>query len=87
MKRNPAMNKSSHRRFNAPMKMNPENSKNQHHTESPCRKVCRLDEDGMCVGCFRMLDEIANWQIMNSQERGDVVRKAHLRMQLRDLKL
>lgn len=67
--------------------MNPGNNKNQHQPESPCRKVCRLDEDGMCVGCFRMLDEIANWQIMNSQERADVLKKAHLRMQLRDLKL
>lgn len=55
--------------------------------KSPCRKVCRLDEDGMCVGCFRMLDEIANWSIMTNSERMDILRKAHLRMQLRDLKL
>ncbi|PKP02858.1 MAG: DUF1289 domain-containing protein [Bacteroidetes bacterium HGW-Bacteroidetes-9] len=40
----------------------------------------------MCVGCFRMLDEIANWEIMNELERSDVLRKAHLRMQLGDLK-
>lgn len=81
------MNELFHHRPKEPMNMNADNSEKQHHIESPCRKVCRLDEDGMCVGCFRMLDEIANWQIMNGQERAEVLRKAHLRMQLRDLKL
>jgi len=64
-----------------------ENKESNEEEKSPCKKVCRLDEDGMCVGCFRMLDEIANWSIMNVPERDDVKRKAHLRMQLRDLKL
>lgn len=64
-----------------------ENDKQTNEPKSPCKKVCRLDEDGMCVGCFRMLDEIANWGIMNNPERSDVLRKAHLRMQLRDMKL
>ncbi|MDY0343497.1 MAG: DUF1289 domain-containing protein [Lentimicrobium sp.] len=49
--------------------------------------ICRLDEDGMCVGCFRNLDEIANWAIMTREEKLDVLRKSHLRMQLRDIKL
>jgi len=64
-----------------------ENKESGTEAKSPCRKVCRLDEDGMCVGCFRMLDEIANWAIMSNPERMEVLRKAHLRMQLRDLKL
>jgi len=64
-----------------------ENIESNIEAKSPCRKVCRLDEDGMCVGCFRMLDEIANWAIMNNPERMEVLRKAHLRMQLRELKL
>lgn len=30
--------------------------------ESPCIKVCRLDREfGLCLGCFRTLDEIAVW--------------------------
>ncbi|HAH58878.1 MAG TPA: DUF1289 domain-containing protein [Bacteroidales bacterium] len=49
--------------------------------------VCRLDENGMCVGCFRNLDEIANWAIMTKEEKFDVLRKSHLRMQLREIKL
>jgi len=59
----------------------------EQEAKSPCRKVCRLDIDGMCVGCFRMLDEIANWEIMTNNERLEVLRKAHLRMQLRKIKL
>lgn len=27
---------------------------------SPCINVCRM-EDGLCVGCFRNLDEITRW--------------------------
>lgn len=65
--------------------MEPEKSSKS--PSSPCKRVCRLDEDGMCVGCFRNLDEIANWSIMDKEEKLDVLRKAHLRLQLRDLKL
>ncbi len=53
--------------------------------KSPCRLVCRLNEKGMCIGCFRMLDEIANWETMSNEEKFDVLRKAHLRMQLRNI--
>lgn len=31
-------------------------------TQSPCINVCRMDPaSGLCVGCFRTLDEIAGW--------------------------
>ena len=29
---------------------------------SPCVNICRMDADNaLCVGCFRTLDEIAQW--------------------------
>jgi predicted Fe-S protein YdhL (DUF1289 family) len=29
---------------------------------SPCVNICRMDADNaICVGCFRTLDEIAQW--------------------------
>jgi len=28
---------------------------------SPCVDICRLDAEGLCVGCRRTLDEIAEW--------------------------
>lgn len=33
---------------------------------SPCISVCVLDAArGHCLGCFRTLDEIANWSVMD----------------------
>ena len=28
---------------------------------SPCIGICRLDEQAICVGCGRSIDEIAEW--------------------------
>ncbi|WP_291993734.1 DUF1289 domain-containing protein [Candidatus Accumulibacter sp. ACC003] len=29
---------------------------------SPCINVCRIDDDsGLCLGCFRTIEEIAVW--------------------------
>lgn len=36
---------------------------------SPCVKVCRIDDDGFCVGCKRTLDEIRDWCIMSEYEQ------------------
>ena len=33
---------------------------------SPCINVCRMDEaSGLCVGCLRTLDEIAQWAVLD----------------------
>lgn len=39
---------------------------------SPCVSVCRMDmESGLCLGCFRTLDEIAAWgQLDDAGRRG-----------------
>jgi uncharacterized protein len=32
------------------------------HVSSPCISVCTIDPaSGLCVGCYRTLDEIAGW--------------------------
>jgi uncharacterized protein len=36
---------------------------------SPCIDVCQLDVNGVCVGCFRTLDEIARWLQIPDDER------------------
>jgi len=38
-------------------------------TLSPCIKVCQLDDADMCIGCGRLLSEIAAWSRMSSDER------------------
>ena len=36
---------------------------------SPCVSVCRMGADGLCEGCWRSLDEIAEWSGLDDAER------------------
>ena len=36
---------------------------------SPCINVCRMSSVGVCEGCFRTLDEIACWSILDDDEK------------------
>ena len=38
-------------------------------TESPCIKVCILDEQQQCRGCGRSIQEIMDWRTMSADER------------------
>ena len=42
--------------------------------ETPCVKICVIDEDGLCVGCARTLDEIAGWGSWSADRRNAVMR-------------
>ena len=40
---------------------------------SPCNGVCTIDQvTGFCAGCFRTLDEIAAWGLLNDTEKREV---------------
>jgi len=41
-------------------------------SDSPCINVCKLDDSGMCVGCGRLLGEVAAWSKMTDQQRSAV---------------
>ena len=36
---------------------------------SPCIGVCMLDDEGLCMGCYRSSGEIARWLQMGDDER------------------
>lgn len=37
---------------------------------SPCISVCRIDEaTGYCAGCWRTIEEIAGWGMMNDERK------------------
>ena len=36
---------------------------------SPCVQVCELDEDDICMGCFRSADEIRDWMVMTREQK------------------
>ena len=50
---------------------------------SPCIKVCRLDAADMCIGCGRLLAEIAAWSQMSAEQRRAVCEAAALRLRAR----
>ena len=37
--------------------------------ESPCIKVCVLDDQQVCIGCQRTLDEIVAWESLSDDAR------------------
>ena len=37
--------------------------------ESPCVRMCCLDEKDICLGCYRTLAEILEWNTYGSQEK------------------
>jgi Predicted Fe-S protein len=42
--------------------------------DSPCVKVCVIHpRAGICAGCFRTLDEIAEWSAMSPESRAEIL--------------
>jgi uncharacterized protein len=42
--------------------------------ESPCVNICTLDaRSGICLGCGRTIDEIAQWTAMTGAERARIM--------------
>jgi uncharacterized protein len=42
--------------------------------ESPCNDICVIDpEAGLCEGCLRSLDEIAEWGLYSPAERRRII--------------
>ncbi|OLU30468.1 DUF1289 domain-containing protein [Pseudomonas sp. PA27(2017)] len=46
---------------------------------SPCVHVCALDEEDICIGCQRNVDEITRWSRMENAERRQVLQLCHER--------
>ncbi|AZE74795.1 hypothetical protein C4K00_4596 [Pseudomonas synxantha] len=46
---------------------------------SPCVSICALDEDDICTGCQRSVDEITRWSRMDNAERRVVLGLCHER--------
>ena len=43
-------------------------------TASPCVNVCHMNpRHGLCVGCYRTLEEIARWSALDEPERAQIV--------------
>ena len=42
---------------------------------SPCNSICTIDATlGVCIGCYRTLDEIATWMRLSDDRKREIVR-------------
>lgn len=52
-------------------------------TPSPCIGKCGLNEQEICRGCFRRIDEIMQWEKMSEPQKQETVSHCHKRRQQR----
>ena len=46
---------------------------------SPCVNICALDEQDICTGCQRTVQEITQWTRMDDDQRRAVIQRCHER--------
>ncbi|MEH6473670.1 MAG: DUF1289 domain-containing protein [Halopseudomonas sp.] len=54
---------------------------------SPCIRNCCLDEQDVCVGCFRTIDEILQWGGADNYRKQQILDKVTLRKQAHQYRL
>ena len=47
---------------------------------SPCVRNCCLDEDDVCIGCNRSIEEIMRWGESDNEEKLKILEKAEKRL-------
>ncbi|MBU1296618.1 MAG: DUF1289 domain-containing protein [Gammaproteobacteria bacterium] len=52
--------------------------------KSPCIRHCCLDGDDVCVGCYRTITEIMDWQKSTQSEKLDILANCSIRKQKHD---
>lgn len=52
-------------------------------TGSPCIRNCCLDEEDICMGCYRSLEEILIWHKASDDEKSEILTLCQLRKKQR----
>ena len=47
--------------------------------QSPCVRNCCLDDDLICLGCFRSMEEIKEWGVVDNRRRRLILQNARQR--------
>ncbi len=47
--------------------------------QSPCVRNCCLNEADICLGCFRSLEEITRWSIVDNEAKTQILAQAAVR--------
>ena len=46
---------------------------------SPCVSNCCLDDEDVCLGCHRTLDEILRWSAASNEQKIEIINQAKQR--------
>ena len=49
------------------------------HPDSPCISVCVLDENDICMGCYRSADEVTDWFMATADQKCETLKRAEER--------
>lgn len=52
--------------------------------QSPCIRQCCLDAEDICVGCFRTITEIMDWQQSTQSQKLEILANCAARKQKHD---
>tara|TARA_Y100000389_G_scaffold189395_1_gene213078 strand:+ start:1626 stop:1841 length:216 start_codon:yes stop_codon:yes gene_type:complete len=51
--------------------------------KSPCKNICKIDEgNGLCIGCYRDIEEVSNWIYLTDEQKKIVLSKAQERAKI-----
>lgn len=53
---------------------------------SPCVRNCCLDDEDICLGCFRSIEEIMRWGGANDKQKRQIMHRAKARKNERQIK-
>jgi predicted Fe-S protein YdhL (DUF1289 family) len=53
--------------------------------QSPCRRHCCLDDELICLGCFRSLEEIKEWGVADNRRRRVILQNAKQRREAQQM--
>ena len=59
--------------------MTDSNKKHSNKVASPCIRNCCLNEEDVCLGCFRHVDEVCEWGSADSARRQTILNNAKKR--------
>lgn len=51
------------------------------YVKSPCINICRLNENQICIGCYRTIKEIAEWTKYTDMEKQNIINLLASRVQ------
>lgn len=55
------------------------NSYISNNISSPCIRNCSLNNCDICMGCFRTIDEIVQWNTVDEEERVTILERCQKR--------